>query len=280
MRYLLLILALQSAVVLADTCCIDEDIAAAFVQHESYSREWPRDFPMELEIVGLEYIGSKRGYQGRYMSVAWKTKSDPQSILDIAGVELVASGWAAMPHEERVTEYLQRGFIPQGGLGVFNHQQFCRERDGTLSLQANETSIGTVLLLIHSPTQAGRDCAMLIATQQMHRGYVSGLVKYLPALALPKSINLSHYMGPGSGGGSDEAHATLTIETQVSAPEMAEHFESQMAEQDWSLETRFQGGSVSGHIWRREVDGLSLSCSVTATDGGDRLRLRMHLEPI
>ena len=90
----------------------------------------------------------------------------------LAGVELVASGWVAMPHEERVTEYLQRGFIPQGGLGVFNHQQFCRERDGTLSLQANETSIGTVLLLIHSATQAGGDCATLIATQQMHRGYV------------------------------------------------------------------------------------------------------------
>jgi hypothetical protein len=53
-----------------------------------------------------------------------------------------------------------------------------------------------------------------------------------------------------------------------------------MREQLWKLESDIQGGKISGHVWRRTVDGLELICTVTAVETGNGLRLRMYVESL
>jgi len=79
------------------TCCVDEDIAAAFVWHTTYSREWPDDLPLRLEPPGLEFIGSSVGHQGRQRSVAWKGAISPQATHELAVDLLLDQEWVAMP---------------------------------------------------------------------------------------------------------------------------------------------------------------------------------------
>ena len=267
-----------NSVYAADTCCVDKDIAAAFLLHATYSRDWPASFPIEPEIAGFEYIGSSKGYEGRSTSVAWKSELNAQPARELVADTLLAKGWVAVPDHNGMRVRYERGFIPHQPIVIGNNQQFCRDRDGSLNIQARQTDIGTIVTLSHSRNRAGRDCAGMIAERRVQPSYTSGLMSYLPALALPETVKMS--LGGGSGGGSDGVHASTSVETNVSAAEIIFYFEPQMTTQQWTMDTRFQGNVASGHIWRRAADGLNLICIVTAFDSGDRLRLRMHVEPL
>jgi len=80
-------------------------------------------------------------------------------------------------------------------------------------------------------------------------------------------------------GGSQDAHADISVETDMSASDMADHLERQLRDQRWTLDARFRGDVSSGHVWQRRAEGMNLSCTVTVFDGGEQLRLRMHVEP-
>jgi hypothetical protein len=69
MRFLFILLLANSAYAI-DTCCVDEDIAAAFPLYATFSRDWPTDFPLKLDIEGFEYIGSSQYDTASIQSVA------------------------------------------------------------------------------------------------------------------------------------------------------------------------------------------------------------------
>lgn len=261
----------------ADTCCVDEDIAAAFLTHANFSRDWPGEFPVALDLEGFEFVGSSRYGQAANLAVAWKTDLDPQSSRELVTEAIAAQGWTSMPSHERADVRNQRGFIPHQIRETQDNQQFCRDRDGTLSVQARESTVGTVLTLTHHNDDSGRDCAGRMAAQTIRQSYsVMGFGVHLPTLTLPESIQAWHGGGVGSGG--DEAHSSMKVNTDVSAAEVSYYFEPQMKAQQWTLESDIQGGSVSGHIWRRTADGLDLVCIVTATETRNGLSLRMLVE--
>lgn len=276
---ILFLLFLANAVYAADTCCIDEDIAAAFLLHATFSRDWPGEFPVAVDLEEFEFVGTSRYEQAPILSVAWKSRLDPQSSRDLVTDAIVAQGWTYMPSNERMHMDNQRGFVPHQVRETRDNQQFCRDRDGTLSVSARESAIGTVLTLTHNSDNRGRDCAGMMAAQTIGQSYGNmGFGAYLPTLTLPESIQARHGGGVGSGG--DEAHSSMKVTTDVSPAEVSYYFEPQMKAQQWTLESDIQGRSVSGHIWRRTVDGLDLVCIVTATESRNGLSLRMHVEAL
>lgn len=277
MRFLF-ILFLENNVAAADTCCVDEDIAAAFLLHETYSRDWPSDFPLRVDIEGFEFIGSSQYTQASIQSVAWRTELNPQSSRDLVTEAILADDWLPMPRVDRMRINQERGFIPHQRRAIEDNQQFCRGRDGTLSVRARQSTVGTVVTLTHSDQNRARDCAAHMAAREIHQIHGAGIMNYLPTLMLPESIEA--HSGSGTGGGGDEARADMSVTTALSAAEVSFYFEPQMKEQQWTLESDFQGSKTSGHLWRRTVDGLELTCIVTAIESGNGLRLRMHVEAL
>ena len=276
---LLFILLLANSLYAADTCCVDEDIAAAFPMFLAFSRDWPADFPLNIDIEGFEFIGSSRFYKGLVHAVAWKSEIDSQLSRELVTETLLAKDWVPIPVNDRNQARSERGFITHKPRIVGKSQQFCRGGDGTLTIQARQSSIGTVVTLTHAIQEMGRNCAVLMAARITEQDHSIGIMAYLPTLMLPESIVADSPSGSG-GGGDEEAHATKSVTTNVSAFDVSFYFEPQMKTQQWVLESDFQGSKISGHVWRRNVDGLELICIVTAIESGNGLRLRMHVEAL
>ena len=275
----LFILFLTSNVYAVDNCCVDEDIAAAFPQVFNYSRDWPETFPIDITIEGFEYIASSRVRDYRYLAVAWKSEMNAQISRDLVTEVMLEKGWVSMPEEnQRRTSRSERGFIPHQVKLTGNNQQFCRGRDGTLTVQARQSTIGTVVTLSHDNSNKSRDCAELMAKRNIHQSHSDGIMAYLPALSLPESIDTNS--GSGSGGGGEEAHASMSVTTNDSAADISFYFEPQMKAQQWVFDSDFQGSKASGHVWRRNVDGLELICIVTVIESGNGLSLRMRVEAL
>lgn len=275
MRFLFIFF-LSSSAYAFDTCCVDEDIAAAFLLHQSYSRDWPTDFPLSVDIEGFEFIGSSKYKHSRHQSVAWRTDMEPQSARGVVIEAILANKWTTMPDIDQARNLSERGFIPHQRRTFEDNQQFCRDRDGILNVQARQSEIGTVVTLTHSDDSRSPNCAAAIAERGNRRGHQSGVMEYLPALMLPESIESNQ--GSGGGGHGNEAHSSMEVRTDVPAADVSFYFEPQMQSQQWNLETAFQGRKTSGHIWRRNVDGLDLACIVTVMENRDGLHLRMIVQ--
>lgn len=282
MRYLLIVL-LTGQVMMpasaAETCCIDEDMAAAFPRFANYSRDWPNSFPIALDVGDLKYIGSSTATHADHTSVAWSGELDPDVAIELASDSLLAQGWRLVPRKGDAN--VQRGFVAHRPIQIDEQRTWCRGQEGTIDVRARVASIGTVLTLSHSASPGGMGCESLIAAQDPRSRLDSGLLRHLPTLVLPKTVDLQPFAPSGFGGGSRDAHADARVRTDMSASEMAAYFESQMADQRWVLDVAFSGSVVSGHVWRRDVDQLSLYCVVTAADGGgDQVQLGMRLKPL
>ena len=270
--------AFQPGLHAADTCCVDEDVAAAFLWYQRYSRDWPPTFPVSMDDPQLAFIGTSHGFRGRGTAVAWRTELSPEDGRGLVALALERDGWQALSGPEATMRAEQRGFVPHKPMVVGNNQQFCRGRDGSLHLVGRASEIGTVVTLSHSENQAGYDCDAMIAQQRVQPGYQRGLMAYLPILALPEPVTLGN--GNGLGGGSNGVHASVDVETDMSPQAMVDHFAPQLQAQDWQADTEFGGSATSGNIWHRTVDNLELYCILTVTISGKGLRLRMYVEPL
>ncbi len=277
MRLTLLPIALAASVHASDPCCIDEDIAAAFLPQVAYSRTWPGSFPVTIDLPELEFVGSS-SHDGQYRSVAWRSPQDIQSARDALAEELVAQGWSPLPEQSSNRARFERGFIPHTPRTTFNNQQFCRDRDGTLTVLARASTIGTIAILSHQTGSRAFDCSKILAERALQPEFTGALMEFLPALVLPPGVDAVR--GIGTGGGHEDAHARTIAKSDMSASALASHFESQMTDQQWIIDTRFQGAAGSGHVWTRSVNGLNLVCIVSVFETDGALSLRMHLVPV
>ena len=262
------------------SCCVDEDIAAAFLPHVVYSRERLDHFPIHLSNDELRYIGSSWHPQGRYASVAWSSESAPNKVLSIAATSLLGADWQPIPQNDHMAAYFDRGFVAQSAIPVPNNQRYCKGKEGVLSAQVRNTEVGTVLVMSHHEVQPGQRCEDQLSPNQSLAILGRGLTQYLPRLALPESIVLPGIPGSGINGGGRDAHASLRLETDMSSSELVSVFESQMPDQGWIQDASFQGAKSGGHTWRKDVEDMTLICIVTVFSDGESALLRMHLEPL
>ena len=262
------------------SCCVDEDIAAAFLPHAVYSREWLDHFPIHLSDDDLTYLGSSWHPQGRYGSVAWSTGSAPNEALSIATTSIIQSDWLPIPGNDQMSAYFDRGFVAQSAIPIPNNQRYCKGREGILSVQVRDTEVGTILVMSHHYMQPGQRCEDQLSPNQSLHILGRGLTQYLPRLALPESIVLPGMPGSGISGGGRDAHASLRLETDMSSSELVSVFESQMSDQGWAQDASFQGAKSGGHTWRKDVEDMTLICIVTVFSNEESVHLRMHLEPL
>lgn len=274
-----LLLIISSAAHAGETCCVDPDIAAAFLQHYTYSREWPEGFPIDVQDPSLEFIGSSVGTFGMQTAVAWTSDLQPDAARQMVADALRKEMWRPIPQGERMQASFQRGFVSHKQMPVTDYQQYCRNQDGQATLVATASDIGTVVTLSHFANRGAQDCETMIRAQAGGHFFNRGLLGYLPVLKLPEALDLPPYAGNGIGGGSDEAHSSVSVGSAVAPETLMASFDGQMVEQGWHMDANFQGNATMGQVWLREIDGLKLACVVTAVLGDEsNIRLRMHLE--
>ena len=63
----------------------------------------------------------------------------------------------------------------------------------------------------------------------------------------------------------------------MSGTDLLRSFDAQMTDQQWQLDSRFNGSFLSGSVWQREVDGRTIGLVLTAINASRGLGLRMEL---
>ncbi len=254
-------------------CCVEPDIAAAFMRNSYLSREFPPDFPDIPDVPdGFELIGSHQWFNRRQVTVAWRTDISTESARNAIGQLLEHAGWLVLTSR---TQLSHGGFVGQQSRRIQDFQSFCSDEHGQLKLDAWESSVGTTVSL----TQYRRDsrapsCEDMINSIQRSS---SSLREYLPTLQLPPEVTNDQSR---SSGGGDEAHAEATVVTDVRADEFLAHFDPQMRDQGWIYDTAFSGLEVEGSIWRRVIDNRSLVCMLKVINRADSVKMRMTVDRI
>ena len=74
-------------------CCVEPDIAAAFMKNSYLSRELPRDF-LAIDVPeSFELIGSHQWFTRRQTIVAWRTDDSTATANDAIREVLEREGW-------------------------------------------------------------------------------------------------------------------------------------------------------------------------------------------
>ncbi len=255
-------------------CCVEPDIAAAFMRNSYLSREFPPDFPNIPEVPdGFELIGSHQWFNRRQVTVAWRTDISTESARNAIGQLLEHAGWLVLTPR---TQQPHGGFVGQQQRRIQDFQSFCTDEHGQLNLDVWESSVGTtVSLMQYQRDSRAPSCEDMVNSLQRYSS--RGLTEYLPTLQLPSEVTNDQ---SGSSGGGDEAHAEATVVTDVRADEFLAHFDPQMRDQGWTYDTAFSGLEVSGSIWRRVIDNRSLVCMLKVIDRGDSVKMKMTVDRI
>ena len=270
----LAILLLPTSQLRADTCCVDPDFAAAFLRHYSFARDWPADFPLHIDSSNLHYIGTSKTSHSQ--TVAWQSEQNVERTREVIVRAILDDGWRPL-HEGQHAMRLMRGFISAAQApNHFRASSFCTDDRGFLQLEVRTADIGTVATLNSNAANKG-ECARRIASAGLQPDFQSGLAKHLPTIVLPEEIKTGQ-VGFGHSSGSDHAEAKLAVNTDLTVDVIADGFEEQLQAQGWLLQSALDGASMSGHIWMKETDGLSLSLIVSAIERGQQIHLRMLMD--
>ena len=252
-------------------CCVEPDIAAAFLRNSYLSRDFPPDFPNIPDVPdGFELIGSHQWFNRRQVTVAWRTDISTESARNAIGQLLENAGWQVLTPR---TQLSHGGFVGQRQRRIQDFQSFCSDEHGQLNLDVWESTVGTtVSLLQYKQNNRATSCEDTI-----HNFQRSSLKEYLPTLQLPPEFTSDQ---SGSSSGRDEAHAEATVVTDVRADEFLAHFDPQMRDQGWTYDTAFSGLEVSGSIWRSVIDNRTLICMLKVIDRGDSVKMKMTVDRI
>ncbi len=262
-----------------DACCIDADMATAFMANTQLSRDWPKRFPVRLNVPSAEFIGSSSSFGGRASSVAWRSDSKSSAVRQSVAEQLLSEDWEPMNlGGAQPSPRGQRGFIPHKPVYIFSDtSSFCLDGAGTLTLTSRDTDIGAIVTLSHSAQNRTLDCgaARVLRDRMIAHG---GIIDRLPSLRLPETVESDRAVGSGVSGGGDSAASQLDVRTQLSTADLLAGFEAQMIKQGWQLETEYQSARLAGSVWLQTIDGLQLACTLSAVArSAKRMLLRMEV---
>ena len=269
----------------AESCCIDERFAQAFLNGSTFSRAWPDEFPVApIDSGDLEFIGS-RSTHGQNASVAWESSADPLDAFGTVRHALTAQDWREIP-SGGATSFQMSGFVLANTAVVRPELPtgFCKANH-IVHVTYRPTDRGSVLTL--NATHVSRTpapipmCDVMIQQAEQQALQSNGAMHFrraaeaLPLLRLPASIETMS-MGDTEHGMS-AAGRTAMVVTDLSAGALIHHFDSQMNDQGWFSETAFGAGDFVGSIWRKDGDNGTFSASILAHERNDDVLLRLSV---
>jgi len=224
--------------------------------------------------------------QTTWLRVALATALDETAALAAMREALKADGWIALPPREPPVR--DAGFVT-GLPVVVRNNAYCHDDHGQVTLSFRRRWPENFLVLTASLNQVGgQSCAEVIAQYEHTRALMSradsGAQQYMPRLIVPRLTGRSMRQAgwiPGSissSGHSAESQASLAIAWPLE--EVFDHFASQLAEQDWAVDSRSVGSVSATGTWTRTVenDRTVIATLSIVRAGKARYQLRVGVE--
>ena len=251
---LLVTLAVISPIATADLLeCVDPDIAAVFL-HSGYSpapvitREMPDSFPDFRHPKEFSFIGSST--RPNSIMIAYKTDLSLQLAEEEMASALEDSGFKRQPKQHRPSQ----GFQTRKNFPL--SLSLCGDDDAPpIHVATRSEPTSTFVTVIKTVSRSGqmlcRDMGSLL--DQLAR-------RFMPDLKLPPDS--SHAMSSGGGGSNDSASTHVRFRTSYDLSQLVAFFNTQIADQDWSLEGDWTSSLGNGSIWSAARDGYRLSANL------------------
>ncbi|MEO0424218.1 MAG: hypothetical protein AAF184_17905 [Pseudomonadota bacterium] len=244
----------------ADTCCVDADMAEAFLPHFRLFREVPSEYPPMPGVPDeFDYVGGRENtHHHRSITLAWRSEQSLEQAFLAMGETVQSNGWRLLPESR---EHRGFGFVDHRDASPVPSQgaTYCRDEiDTRLHLMGQERE-GRVYVLLSSSKSTNEltcDQQMLEQAGQSVRSQNSrSYIRMLPRLALPEGVPV---IGRGSSGGGDgyTMRARTAPNATTNMDELVDYFEPQLIQQGWQRDTTYRGGVAAGSVWTRRVDDV------------------------
>lgn len=260
--------------------CVEPDVLRALVL-QGQREQAPLisgALPAELSTLRLprefSWIGSAERITGRVdantnatqVTAAWRSSLPVDAAREAARSALAASGWEV--RSMGIFMNMKGGFRAS-----FLSVPMTACRDGKpVDVNVSAMDGATYLLLVVRRGMANSLCNQPVPNMGAASGWLG---EYMPRLDLPAAAgpviaNVSGFSGAGSSNGSTVASTSMDFVLQDSIDNIARHFARQIAEQGWSSDTSWSGGSTAGSSWSKRVDGGALMLGTLALTAIDR----------
>lgn len=172
---------------------------------------------------------------------------------------------------------LQNGFVSAFVNAPLRYNRFCHDSFGFLTTSLSPNDQRAVVTLSSSPSNDNRSCADQLAEQQQQMGRrvgsQAGFQQHLPRMELP--VSEARRSGPfvgmgGMSGSSNSIEVKANVNIDLSIETMFTHFEAQLEEQGWAVDTQNIGTSSAIGNWTRSPEpGTDLIGTLTVLKIGD-----------
>lgn len=245
----------------------------------------PPGFPPFAVPQGLRVAGGHDFGEGRQTVVLASALSPPEAREALREAFLAEEGWQEL---ENPPIGLPGIFVPReepssgSGIRGFASRELCHDEFGMLRFRS--WGIEGMVGLSRSPMDPSRRGATCEEQRERRTRFgalqenpLSGL---LPELEPPEG----EFFPGGRGGGGDETRASASFRNPAYSPgQLAAHFASQLEEQGWRMDARWDGELSAGHSWLREAPGEGSAVAffnvVERGEGEFELSFRAALRP-
>ena len=234
--------------------CVDPDVREGllfqgFDSNVVVSRQLPA--LMQSVTIGgdFKFIGSS--VSDIQTSIAYKTAQPPDAAVREMTAALESAGWKDFGVQT----------TPQGGFvtgSVPLYAALCKDQQ-TITLLSRESDDATFVNL-RSVNQAVTQCAAMASRGATAAAGSIGfhLGELMPRLTLPAGAQPAGLQGrlgaTGVSGSNRSATTNVTIETELGAASLAEHFRDELEQQDWLMDGNWTASVSAGSTWTATRD--------------------------
>lgn len=216
------------------------------------------DFPVFTIPDNFEVVGSlDQGYSQRVVLI---TNLDEEAARAELLDSFDAAGWQ-LRQNISLNQLPQTGFVSSRPFPAGTTIGLCHDDDGNITIGVGFGDNGRLVNLTRRTPQPGSftpTCREQNNQQQagFFRGARSTLNEYMPRLELPDSPDLRGPVYPGgfSSRGNYEIESRTSISIDWSIAEVYEHFENQIIEQGWELDSNATGSFSANANWQKSPE--------------------------
>ena len=225
--------------------CVDPDVRMGLLRSIPMGTAVTPTVPDPVTELGdlgdFEFIASIVGPEGA--RTAFKTALSASETTQQMTAMLQDTGW----HDEHRGDDQGGGFVVEREIQA---RLLCRDGERAQMIRQSAGDVQYVTIDFFPLNPILLTCDELVSTPPETRTTPGPDVwRYLPRLTLPVDANLIPLVIETPSGGPRSASIGVTLETDVSAQDLVDHFQAELQDQGWRHDTGWSGRSSSGSIW-------------------------------
>lgn len=236
--------------------CVDSDVRAGILRSIPMGAAVARTVPDHVTELGdlgdFEFIASIVG-SGRARA-AFKSALSVSDSAQRMMTMLEEVGW----HDEHRGDNRGGGFVVEDAVET---RLLCRDSERVMMIPQSAEGFTYLTIEFFALNPIMWTCDERVSNPPETRTEPGPEIwRYLPRLTLPDDADLAPLQIETPSGGHGSASIGVTLETDLSAQDLVDHFQTELREQGWRHDTGWSGQSSSGSVWASSpAEGLELN---------------------